>query len=281
MVKAQSRERGFRLSGKRTGFTLIELLAVMAIMATLATLAITSYFGAVRGMSRRSAISQVANTLLLARQRACMENSRVSVVFFNESTGSGSTDFTPSYVVCKEMGQVTYMTATHLVDEFNELDKTFGLKEIDVSEATYRGSIRLYNLTQGKWSEVYPWAEHYPLSYTSASGIPTTGESFINAFGLKKNQVAEARNSNSAMWSVGDSYGIEVTAVATLPRHFIFGNMRSSGNTYTITFEPSGKADLTRGVSRLEIRETVAPEMRNSISINQGGSVTYSERWSR
>ena len=62
---------------KDAGFSLLELLAVMSIMALLTTLAVTSYFSAVRGMGRRSAVNNLANTLIQARQRACMDNARV------------------------------------------------------------------------------------------------------------------------------------------------------------------------------------------------------------
>lgn len=53
-------------------------------MALLSTLAVTSYFGAVRGMSIRSAKRHFENALVQARQRACIDGARVSLIAFNE-----------------------------------------------------------------------------------------------------------------------------------------------------------------------------------------------------
>ena len=103
----------------RRGFSLLELLAVMSIMAMLSTLAVTSYFSAVRGMTRRSAVKHLANTLVVARQRACLEGSRMSVMIFNEvSRYEGSKEIViPSYVICKEVGRISFISQDKLVDE--------------------------------------------------------------------------------------------------------------------------------------------------------------------
>ena len=61
------------MNRKKRGFTLIELLTVMSIMGMLTTIAVTSYFSAIRGMARRSALKHLADTMVSARQRACME----------------------------------------------------------------------------------------------------------------------------------------------------------------------------------------------------------------
>ena len=76
----------------KKGFTLVELLTVMAIMAMLSTIAVSSYFTAIRGMARRSALKHLANTFVLARQRACMEGASMSVMIFNEITGYDNTE---------------------------------------------------------------------------------------------------------------------------------------------------------------------------------------------
>jgi prepilin-type N-terminal cleavage/methylation domain-containing protein len=95
----------------RRGFSLLELLAVMTIMVMLSALAVTSYFAAVRGMARRGALKNLVNTLVLARQRACMESSCFSVIMFNEVSGVNSGDLTPSYIVAKGLGQLSYISA--------------------------------------------------------------------------------------------------------------------------------------------------------------------------
>jgi prepilin-type N-terminal cleavage/methylation domain-containing protein len=145
------------------GFSLLELLAVMSIMGLLTTVAVTSYFGAARGVARRGTIKHLVTTLTVARQRACMDNTRVSVVFYNELVGiedeevkgTGSA-IIPSYVVCKEVGKITMISGNYLIDEFNALDKMFST-EVPDNIGSYRGGFRLYNLTDGNFSFVYPW----------------------------------------------------------------------------------------------------------------------------
>ena len=85
-VKGRKRQKKAAGTPKRArrGFSLLELLAVMSIMAMLSTLAVTSYFGAIRGMASRGAKKHFQNTLLLARQRACIDGARVRLMAFYE-----------------------------------------------------------------------------------------------------------------------------------------------------------------------------------------------------
>ena len=284
--------RDVKKSNRRAeGFSLMELLAVMAIMALLTTLAVTSYFGAVRGMARRSAVSHFANTLILARQRACMENSRICVMAFNEITGAQNTDVTPSYVVCKELGRLTFINAgsspINLVDEFTEIDKMFGLLKLDYN---YRGSVRLYNLSKGKWSNVYPWVEQYPFQQEvglknrrSASGHPymTTAEKnngyTLNAFAFGINETIPNANAADSDWRVGDPYGIEVAPVAALPRFFEFQTLgKSVSSAITVTFTPDGRA---RKAQSVVIIETQPPYKRTGVTVGTDGSIAFDGKW--
>ncbi|MBV5332606.1 hypothetical protein JZU54_03370, partial [bacterium] len=214
----------------------------------LTTLAVTSYFNAIRGMTRRSAVKHLANTLILARQRACMEGTRVSVMVFNEVVGyeDGATPkLAPSYVVCKEVGRISYTSTGKkpaLIDEFAAL------------EAGYLGSTRLYNLSQGKWSNVLPSVkEHLLTSRASALQKAKTGAELlydIPAYGFVVNK--KVPNLNAAKWSVGDSYGIEVAPINSLPRNFEFDDLKESvSKVVCVTFEPDGSVSQ---VASLAIR---------------------------
>lgn len=283
--------RLFRNARGTRGFSLMELLAVMAIMALLTTLAVTSYFGAVRGMTRRSAVKHFANTLILARQRACMENARISVVIFNEITGLNNNDVTPSYVICKELGRLTYVDLARgsLVDEFTEIDKIFGTANLGY---TYRGNIKLYNLARGKWSTVFPWVEQYPFNggakrgltgRYSASGNPsmTAGERSagytLNAFAFGINKNVQNYNAADSSWEVGDPYGIEAAPVGALPRNFLFSELNKTVNdAITITFTPDGRA---AGTETIRIVETQPPNKFSTVKVKADGTIEYNEKW--
>jgi prepilin-type N-terminal cleavage/methylation domain-containing protein len=262
----------------RRGFSLLELLAVMSIMAMLTTLAVTSYFSAIRGMTRRSAVKHLANTLILARQRACMEGTRVSVMVFNEVSGydnAGREKIVPSYVVCKEVGRISSMSSGILIDEFAPLNKMFGTATLD---ASYLGSIRLYNLTQGKWSNVLPSVtEHKLTGRASAYQMAKSGTEVlydIPAYGFVKN--TKVPNQNDATWQAGDSYGIEAAPVSSLPRGFEFDELQESlSKVVCVTFKPDGSStDKTVG-----IRTTQTPVTRSRVSVQSDGTITYDEKW--
>ncbi|MDD4019294.1 MAG: prepilin-type N-terminal cleavage/methylation domain-containing protein [Kiritimatiellae bacterium] len=265
---------------KRThsrGFSLLELLAVISIMAMLTTLAVTSYFNAIRGMTRRSAAKHFANSLILARQRACLEGVRVSVMVFNEITGYDGSDPTvvPSYVVCKEVGKISFISGgSKLIDEFAPLDKMFGTEK---ASGSYLGSMRLYNLTQGKWWNVKPSVERHNLTGRGSAYKPSESYS-IPAYGFVKN--TNVRNSNDATWNVGDTYGVESAPPGSLPKGFKFVELDGSSNNEPdnvsnakcITFLPDGTAQRAETI---RIRELLPPNTVAKVSVEDDGSINY------
>jgi prepilin-type N-terminal cleavage/methylation domain-containing protein len=264
------------MAGGRPGFSLLELLAVMAIMSMLTTLAVSSYFAAIRGMTRRSAVKHFANTLILARQRACMEGAFVSVVIYNEITGVKDTDVTPSYVICKEIGRVTYLGGSDkVIDEYTEIDRLFGTKSYGQN---FRGSIRLYNLTQGKWWNVYPWVEAYTMPKRNSAYKPTPSPTIeFNAFAFEKNE--NVNNLNEATWEIGDAYGIEAAPTGSLPHNFQFAALGDSASqVITITFKPDGSA-VFRPSGTVRIIETQAQQRANTVTVTSDGVIDFNDKW--
>jgi len=243
----------------------------MSIMALLTTMAVTSYFSAIHGMARRGALKQLVNTLTLARQRACMDSARYSVVFFNEVTGASDKDVTPSYVMSKEIGRITYINLPFLIDEFTPLDRIFGIGNKD---SNFLGSLRLYDLTRGGWSQVYPWAIAYDnYRVTSAStGAPYT----LNTYALEKN----SNSRNEPNWQIGDAYGVEAAPIRYLPKGFQFSELTDNANqAITLTFFPDGRAEWSTG-NKIGILETRPPKQSADIKVNSSdGLITYSEIW--
>ena len=269
---------------RRSGFSLLELLAVMSIMAMLSTVAVTGYFSAVRGMARRSAVKHLVNTLVLARQRACIEGARISVMLYNENTG------VPSYVVCKEIGTVSKKSGNQLIDEFETLGKFFNLGGQAMSGSMGEMlSMRLYNMTVGGWWEVYPWVkEEYgrvtgrDSAYDLARNLtPKPYDLPVYVF-TKNQQVTSQRrpaNEPPGGWRVGHSYGIEAVPVNSLPRGILFDDLdeRVDRRAICITFRPDGSAEQAQSIRLVEKNP---PRKGLSISVNRiDGTIKYSEQW--
>ncbi|HNX35096.1 MAG TPA: type II secretion system protein [Kiritimatiellia bacterium] len=280
----------------RHGFSLLELLAVMSIMAMLSALAVTSYFSAIRGMARRSAVKHLVNTLVLARQRACLEGSRISVVIYNAVSGydkvSNEEIVVPSYVVCKEIGKISYQASEYLIDEFASLDKIFGSGENlnDLKEDGERNSIRVYNLTNGGWWEVYPKVMEQNGVFTDrasaleiAKNPAATVKYDIPAFAFVKNKSVANPNEPSS-WEVNDAYGIEAAPVNSLPRGFWFEKLKDKTNKGVIcfTFLPDGTAifDSNNANGEVVLEEMEKPNKTLTIRVEKtDGSINYKEQW--
>jgi len=243
--------RGTRAA--RRGFSLLELLAVMSIMALLSTLAVTSYFSAVRGMANRSARRNFENSLVLARQRACIDGARVSLIAFNEvasydTDGKTVKDMAASYVVCKEIGRLSLVSGIYLYDEFSDLKQLFGeATSDDGSSSSYRGGIRLYNLDVGSWTLVKPKVvlkdEGSPVKLLYSD--PDRGHQFeAYAFEMMSGTGTKSTGTGTRDWKAGDAYGVEVAPVQSLPKGFTFGELSDTDMTDVqhVTFEPDGTA---------------------------------------
>jgi len=274
---------------------MLELLAVMSIMALLTTVGVTSYFFAVRGMARRSAVKHFASSLVVARQRAAMDNARFSVVLFNEVSGvdeDGQLLVRPSYVVCKEMGRITYVSGSgKLVDEFTSLDTIFGLERAAGDPERYQdfssqaGGIKLYNLTSGGSCYVYPLAQEYSETrFTTYDKLPPPDYHIEPDSRVRlslKNYAFEINTEagqNSANWQLGDYYGIEASPSQNLPRGFEFASLNDNEDAFEyITFLPNGGAEFSSGSIR--IRETRPPNRSVMVRVTSEGTINYNNNW--
>lgn len=273
------------------GFTLLELLTVIAIMAMLSMLAVTSYFGAVRGMARRSALKHLANTLVLARQRACMEGARMSVMIFNDVAaydGEGKEIIAPSYVICKGIGRITHVGGggSKLYDEFTDLGQLFGYSS-EKNEGGDLSAMRLYNLESGRWmyvrQKVFENSGFQLLLSTGDFSMP--GTMSVCAFAAIK----DLNKNNSASFHEGDPYGIEVTPVSSLPRGFRFkelGDKKSDldKRPICVTFSPDGSSNISGagggGGSSIVIEETLQ-NVSSSIDLEGDGTFAYDGKWGK
>ena len=270
----------------RDGFSLLELLAVMAIVAMLSTLAVTSYFSAIRGMSSRTARRGLTNALSMARQRACIDGCRVSLIIFNEAAGfdtSGSkvSDLAASYVVCRELGRFSFVRVDLLFDEFADLNKLFRKLSTDTSSDSVAGAIRLYNLSAGSWSLVRPYVVKENVG--SKADLLYSGNSFqIEAYAFQRltGSGMQSSGGGNPTWKAGDSYGIEVMPVQSLPKGFSFRELNANASSDAsltdvrhVTFEPDGSA-LAAATFTVESQDPNAKGAK--FTINKRGEIQVS-----
>lgn len=274
----------------RSGFTLLELLAVMSMMALLTTLAVTSYFSAVSGMARRSAVKSVVNTLTLARQRACMEGARINVVFYNELHGykkdedgnmTSTEDYLPSFVIVKAMGRISKIALPKIFDEFSDLSVTFQtLDKINseqggnVSLNTFPGRLRLYNLTRGGWWMVLPFVD-------KETNVSLPNSDSIECYYFMCDTAKTHGNAASAL--VGDVYGVDAGPVGSLPKGFAIDGLDTEDDSFQVCFLPDGSTDTSISDSRSSITlvETrlKSSQPRNAITVDSTGKISYDETW--
>jgi len=268
---------------RRRGFTLLELLAVMSIMGMLTTLAVTSYFSAIRGMARRSAVKHFVDSLYLARQRACIEGVRVSVIAFNEPAGENKSEPVPSYVVCKEIGRITRISTSDSVklwvDEFTQLDKMFGTEDEMFNQggnaSGYRGSMRIYNLKTGKWLPVNPWVTlHNPTRRSPYQSMNVS----IPAYGFTRNKNADGA-SDENIFTIGDTYGVEVAPPGSLPKGFTFKELNNDEegiNVVCFTFRPDGTMEQNNNVKNtVTITELNSSNKSRKVSVSSKGEISW------
>ena len=291
----QGRRQGIAApSVRRGGFSLLELLAVMSIVALLATLAVTSWFSAVRGMARRSAAEHFLNTLTQARQQACIDGVRVSLIAFNQpleyDDNNELKSVLPSYVVCRELGRISYIDGNDLYDEFADLKQLFGETSSDRYTTDYKGGLRIYNLSKGYWVTVKPSVslKKYGSEVNLLATVNATYER--HQFQDYALEMTGERSSGSASWSVGDAYGVEVSPVKNLPKTFFFDELphRSPDNptetfsesvlkeVYYVTFGPDGRSVNENGTRSVPFTIKSSDKMMKAISyrVETNGKIT-------
>ena len=295
---------------KQRGFTLLELLVVMGIMVSLSTIAVTSYFAAMRGMARRGALQQLAGTLTLARQRACMDGVPTCVMIYNEVIGTdsnleegsgteamGNNIVRPAYVVCKQLGRITCIPKTGCwADEFTDLGSFYDVvyssgsfSDEDYKEDTYKRnhaleSMQLFNMTQGGWSYVYPKVLCYDLKNRTSAlrPISSAGTGLNNTkytipvYAFMHNSSMPSRNTDNR-WEVGDAYGVAVEPIQFLPSGFCFKILedRDEDRIIMVRFEADGKAKIigggSGGVSIKEINSGASMD----VDVESDGTISW------
>ncbi len=237
-ITADGRRRTRRA---RRGFTLMELLIVMAIMIVITTILVGGYFGMTRAASYHAAESGVLNLMQLARQRACMDGTKVFFMLLDSNTcvlvrgvGELGTGMQKSSEGESRYNFYDYYADHHIIT--NEFSK-----------------LRVWNMNNNLYGED---------AMISRSFNPGSRSDFrpFYTVDVKLRAAAEVNQ-----WKAGDRYGFELFPRHVLPPGFLF-SVNTIGNlpeNFRIAFNADGSSswydatgnEHTSGTIKLYISE--------------------------
>ena len=221
---------------RRHGFTLLELLVVISMMIFITTITAMNYFSGMRTASYRAASNNVFNSLLMARQRACIDNK--PVCFFLIDTNN--------YVLQEPLGTIAYISSdgSSFYDPY--VDSSLLTSNMPISDIENPGISTMINSV---------------TNVLGVGGNPLFSDSNGNSiFYSCKMGVA-----SSSGWTTGDRYGIAVSAPQMLPKGFVF-LLPSSQTIFPCiyaTFNPDGSVS---GSDTLKVQETLVNDSSHQLS---------------
>ncbi len=231
----------------------MELLVVMAIMLTISTILVAGYFGMTRAASNTAAESDVYNLLQLARQRACMDGTRVFFLLIDNR----------SCVLVHGGGEVTSIEAggQRIYDAYAD--------HRTVSSGNAAGTnLRLWNMNaDGR-------ADDVTIAYSEKSE-PVAGGPSSDRY-LRRICAIDGRF--TGVWKIGDRYGFELYPRHYLPKGFSFGvpGRGADPNLHKIIFNPDGKPE---GALEFRIYEKIVKPGKGQdakVTISLDGSIVIS-----
>jgi type II secretory pathway pseudopilin PulG len=251
-----------RPASRPTAFTLIELLVVIAIIMIVSSILVASFFGMIRGSSYAAVEKNVFNTLTLARQRACIDRSRVCLMFQN------SNDF----VVVRAAGRVTRVDYANgkVYDAYGDLS----------DDNAYTGTsggpqgIKIYNMDTNGMATVDG------IDLTSA-----TATNYVTNTQYTRTELCFFISSPSPAhpFEPLDHYGLEVYQMQRIPKGFTCrvntdsssGLIPTSANMLKVIFEPDGRRGAG-SITQIEVYETIVgntPAHRVTFLIESDGKI--------
>lgn len=293
------RERTF---SRRSGFTLIELMVVIGIAAMLITMAATSFFGAMRQEGITKSRNQLRDTLLLARQQACILGKTHVVVCWNSNTeivvgGKKSKVKQGRYALFQSVGNVWHKGKSLLAP--------FGIQR-EILGAALRENARVVNLSKPNDNSFMriDYVDNHPTTENDKGSNNDDFEQFLNMdytyFVLKDGKVIketlkmaldnkdleigqdDIKRTNPGFWvatlegsAPGDPafpMAVRVTATFSLPNAYEF----KDGDRVVFIFGPDGslQTDSASSVTAAHSIPTNAKNATFTVSVDGQGTVS-------
>ena len=212
---------------RSAGFTLLELLIVISMMIFITTIAVVNYFGSMRAHSYAAISNNIFNTLLMARQRACLDNKAVYFYLCNSNT----------FALQESIGTITDVSPSGYIDPNAPSGASVVFYDRYGAPSTWSNAT-IVNMRNGYTATV--WKCSYDLnscdsSYVYSDGSTTNYIKNLSAWGL------HVYLTDSSGWNVTDPYGTALFAPQILPKGFVF--VQNAGNS--IIFNPDGTVDTS------------------------------------
>lgn len=231
---------------RRAGFTLLELLVVITMMIFITTIAVVNYFGVMRTGGYAAVSNDVFNMLLMARQRACLDNKPV-YFYLLDST---------NYVIQEAFGTIagiSPMTDSDgynvYYDKYEDLSSYSGTNvNMSILNMDRPGSVALVKAIKGG-------------IIANGGTNPVTGEKYdIPAYSLHLQP--------TGTWQPGDRYGAELFARQMLPKGFVFepDPLSVAQNQRVVVFLADGSVDTVNGLSTVVVREKIGSAATNRVT---------------
>lgn len=198
-------------------------------MVFIATITLVNYAHVQRVAGYGAVSHDVFNALLMARQRACLDN-RTVLFYILDST---------NYVLRQSIGTITYIDPSPDTISYGHPVDGSGRTFADAFNTglTIESNSVLVNMTQlALDARVY----NYNSSGVVPATNPVTGATFSQG-ALLLNLVPRGT------WNIGDSYGMELFARQTLPKDFEFYPVPTPPYDKVI-FRPDGTVDTANGI---------------------------------
>lgn len=270
--------------GRRAAFTLIELLVVIGLLAVFATISVAGYSAATRGMADRGVMQTTVATLRIAQQVCALDRVPTKVLFFNQlltadKDSSDSALYQGTAIAIKQAGRISLSPEDVnglLIDEFADWHQTYSTKgsanapgmrifrmktddeskDIDGCSVLVQPFVTPYALddymiqtgmTIDQWCSRHGRTASLNTPSDGASAYVENGNNFVWGF---KPSTSGSGGLNTAQWSVGDPYGIEI-ARFDLPKGYIFGTSVPRDNKLSAAGEVSfNPEDATPSMSQ-------------------------------
>lgn len=271
-----------------SGFTLLELLGVMGVIVVMSFVVVSSFRNIRQGLNDTSSSKTLHDSILLARQHAMLDNSRVFLIV----TGINS------YLLCREGGVVTHKTTdgTKYVEYLDRNVSAFWMSDEWTDwDALSEGFIKIYDkdkvnnmIGANAHNFKYKGISVYDLNegeYATIAVPPFQDNNDLWCIGFNKSTIK-----NSNLFNVGNTYGWMLYEERFLPRGYAFDNKHykldekgffESCSGSILCFNQDGTIDVDTNsnfVDELiigEVDATKAESIKNTVSIqiDMNGSI--------